>query len=274
MLLLVTASLVFCQDPQPQPPQPPQPPAPVESPAKQAPPATAEAPKVVEAWDDPTAKAKVKDFQKLLKGKPGMAARNQALDQLAGGANAQLVKPLAQVVQTDESIVLRKRAAELLGNQPVDKTNAVILRLLEDGKVASTPPVQAELVRALSRCGYEAKHWKQIDDLFERDYDPARVAVHEAILDLVIAHEEVQALPLLLRNLDEPVPQNVDAAHNPPAEYWKARWTSWSAWRGKVKDALFAVTGQRFSTAAEAKAWLDKNPVRPKPKDKEAKPDK
>lgn len=266
MLLLVATSLLLCQDPKPQPPQP-QPPA--ESPAKQAPPAPAAAPKVVEAWDDQTAKAKVKEFQKLLKGKPGMAVRNQALDELAGGANAQLVKPLAQVVQTDDSIVLKKRAAELLGNQPADKTNAVILKLLDDGKVASTPPVQAELVRALSRCGYEAKHWKQIDDLFERDYDPARVAVHDAILDLVVAHEEVQALPLLLRNLDEPVPDNVDAAHNPPAEYWKARWTSWSAWRGKVKDALFAVTGQRFSTAAEAKAWLDKNPVKAKAKAKD-----
>jgi hypothetical protein len=33
-------------------------------------------------------------------------------------------------------------------------------------------------------------------------------------------------------------------------------------WKGKVKDALFALTGQRFTTAAKAQAWLKKNPLK------------
>jgi hypothetical protein len=86
--------------------------------------------------------------------------------------------------------------------------------------------------------------------------------VQEAILELVIAHKETQALPMLLRNTDEPAPANVEAADNPPAEYWEARWKSWAVWKGKVKDALFELTGQRFTTAAEAQAWLKKNPLK------------
>ena len=54
-------------------------------------------------------------------------------------------------------------------------------------------------------------------------------------------------------------PANVDSPTNPPASYGKARWHSWAAWKGKVKDALFAITGQRFSTGKEAKAWLKEN---------------
>ena len=262
MLSALIAGLLCCQDPKPAPANEPTPP-----PQQQSPPAgggdkpAAVPQRHVEAWDDQLAKAKVRDFQKVLKGKPGMAVRSQALDDLAGGQNAQLVKPLADFVQSDDSVVLKKRAVELLGDQPADKANSAILQLL-DSKASDSAAVQAELIRALSRCGYEPRHWQKIDDLFERNYDPSRVAVHEAILDLVAAHGERQAVPMLLRNLDEPVPRDVDGAANPPADYWKARWTSWSAWRSKVKDALFAVTGQRFSTVDEAKAWLAKNPLK------------
>jgi hypothetical protein len=49
---------------------------------------------------------------------------------------------------------------------------------------------------------------------------------------------------------------------NPPQEYWEARWKAWAVWKGRVKEALFAITGQRFSTAAEARAWLKQNPLR------------
>ena len=85
----------------------------------------------------------------------------------------------------------------------------------------------------------------------------------EAMLELAKEHQEPKALPLLLRHLDEPTPANVDAADNPPKEYWEARWKSWSAWRAKVAEAVFAITGQRFSSAQEAKAWLAKNKLPP-----------
>lgn len=248
MLAAILTSLLTWQEPPP--------------PQKPADPARATSPKPVEAWDDATAKAAVDEWTKLQKGTPNMAQKNRALDLLATGSNKQLVKPLVQVIETEKLLVVRKRAAELLANQPPADANAAIRKLLKNARIGSHPPVVGELIRGLARCGYDKSQWSEIDELFERDYHTERVPIQEAILELVIAHKETQALPLLLRNLDEPAPDSVDAAHNPPAEYWEARWKSWSAWRGKVKDALFAVTGQRFSTATEAKAWLKKNPIK------------
>ncbi len=252
MLAAVLSSLLAWQEPSPPKPADP---APAPAPA-----ATADAkPVAVEAWDDKTAKAAVDEWSKAQKGSPGMAEKHRALDRLAGGSHKALVKPLAQVVENDKLLVVRKRAAELLANQPTGDANAAIRRLLKSARVRSAPTVQAELIRSLARAGYQKAHWEEIEDLFERDYAADRVPVQDAVLDLVIAHKEQEALPILLRNLDEPVPENVDDRSNPPQEYWEARWKAWATWRAKVKDALFAVTGQRFSTAAEAKAWLKAN---------------
>jgi len=234
-------------------------PAPAEKPATPAP---VEAQKPIEAWDDRTAKAAVDEWTKAMKGTPNMAQKNQALDLFANGSNKQLIKPLIAVIETEKLVVIRKRAAELLANQPQADANSAIRKLLKNARVSSHTAVMSTLVRGLARCGYDKTQWSDIADLFEREYNPERVPVQEAVLELVIAHKETQALPMLLRNVDEPVPQDVHAANNPPAEYWEARWKSWAAWKGKVKDALYALTGQRFSTAAEAHAWLRKNPVK------------
>lgn len=247
MLALALTGLLGFQDP-PRPADPP--------------PAPASAPATAVAWDDPTAKQALDEFGKLMKGTPTLAEKSRALELFAGGSHKALVKPLAQAIETDKSVVVRKRAAELLAHQPRAEATATIRRLLKHPRVGSVPAVMGELIRGLARAGYERSMWADVGDLFERDFHPDRVPIQEAVLDLVVAHQEKQALPLLLRNLDEPAPENVDDPSNPPAEYWEARWKCWSAWRGKVKDALFAITGQRFSTAAEAKAWLKKNPLK------------
>jgi hypothetical protein len=263
MLAVVLSGLLAWQQPPPiQDPAPtPAPaPAPVPTPGEPATPPAAKAP--VEAWDDKTAKAAVEEWNKAMKGAASMAEKHRALEQLAGGSHKLLVKPLAQLIENEKLLVVRKRASELLANQPGPDAAATIRRLLKSSRVAGAPQVLAELVRGLARVGYDKADWDTVEDLFDRDYAADRVPVHEAVLELVAQHKEQQALPLLLRNLDEPVPENVDDASNPPREYWEARWKAWNVWKGKVKDALFAVTGQRFSTSAEAKAWLKANRAR------------
>ncbi len=234
-------------------------PAPEAKPVDQQPKTPLQAAPPLEEWDDKTAKAAIDEWSKVQKGTPNMLQKSRALDLLAAGSNKLLVKPLATTVETEKLLVVRKRAAELLAKQPPLEANAAIRKLLKSARVGSYTTVMGELIRGLARCGYDSSQWADIDDLFEREYQLERVPLQEAILDLVIAHKEAQALPMLVRNLDEPAPENVDAGENPPAAYWEARWKSWNVWRGKVKDALFAVTGQRFSTAAEVKAWLKKN---------------
>lgn len=214
------------------------------------------------AWDDKKAKAALDELAKGQKAGGNLAQRLAALDAIAGGSNAQLVKPLVKIVETEKSIVVQKRAALLLGDQPPATANTALRKLLKHPKVVGAPAVTAQVVRSIADCGYTKAQWDEIEPLFERDYEPDNLVVHVAVLELATRHKEAKALPLLLRNLDEPVPHDVDAAHNPPAEYWKARWNAWAAWRDRVKEALLAITGQRFGSAAEAQAWLDKNPMK------------
>ena len=253
MFVLTLTCALACQEPVPPAPAPAPNPAPA-TPAE-APPA----PITVKTWDDATAKAELAGFAKVMKGTPSLLEKTRALDALAAGSHVMLLKPLGEVVEKDKAVVVRKRAAELLANQPAKEANAAIRALLKNTKVLSSPPVSAQLVRALANCGYDGKQWKEIAGLFEREYTAEAVPLQEALLDLIVKHGEKQAIDLLVRNIDEPAPVDVHAADNPPAEYWEARWKAWSAWKAKVKDALFALTGQRFSTAAEAQAWLKKN---------------
>lgn len=243
MLACLLTSLLLWQDPAPVP-------APV---AK---------PRVVEPLDDKTAKQLASELEKALAGSASMAAKNRALDRVDGSSHALLLKPLATVVEKDKSVVIRRRAAVLLRDQPQADALATIRKLLKSPKVQGQSAVLAELVRGMSQCGYEPKLWSEISTLFDADYSAERVPLQEAMLELITTHKEKQAVDLLLRNLDEPTPENVHDADNPPKEYWEARWKAWSVWKNKVKDAMFAVTGQRFSTAAEATAWLQKNPLR------------
>ncbi len=258
MLAALLTSLLLWQEPEPAP-QPPTPPSETDKPVATDKPVEPAAP--VETWDDRTAKAAAAELGKVMKGKATMREKTQALDAVAKGSNKLLIKPLVKVVEEDKSLLVRQRAAALLANQPTKDANEAVRKLLKNARVGSHPVVQAELIRSLAKCGYDARQWDAIDDLFEQEYAAERVTLQEAILDLVAQHKEKQALPMLLRNFDEPAPKDVHDGSNPPAEYWEARWKAWAAWRSKVKETVFAITGQRFTSATEASEWLKKNPL-------------
>ena len=248
MLALLFTFAIVCQDPPPQ----------GGAPAAPAAPASAE-PMPLAAMDDKAAKAVVDAFNKASKGKRPMNERMKSVEELGQGANKAFVKPLATVVENEESLVVRKRAATLLSLQPAPDSTKALRALLKSKKLEAAPAVMADVVNGLARSGYDTTMWPELEALFAGDYAAERVGLQEAILGLVARHKEAKAAKLLLENLDEPIPADEHDPSNPPAEYWKARWYAWKAWREKVKDGLFAITGQRFSTAAEAKAWLDKN---------------
>jgi hypothetical protein len=258
MLAIVLVGALFCQDPAPKVVQ--------NSDVKSN---ESSSRKKTETWPDKLARQKVKAFQKILKPKKvSMVVRKNALDTLNGGVSQQLIKPLQQFIEKDSSIVLKKQAVAMLSDQNKERVKPVLLKLMKNSRLTANPQVEAALLNALSRTGYDAEDWKSIKDMLESDYDNERIPVHEALLELVNKHKEVQAIPMLLRNLDEPIPENVDVGDNPPAEYWKARWHAWAIWKGKAKEALFSITGQKFSTAKEAKSWLKKNPIKKKSKKK------
>ena len=258
MLAIVLVGALFCQDPMPKVVK--------DSDVKSGQQSSS---KTLETWPDKLARQKIKAFQKTLKPKKvSMVVRKNALDTLKGGVNQNLIKPLQQFIEKDSSIVLKKQAVAMLADQNEKRTKPVLLKLMKNSRVTANPQVEASLLNALRENGYAAEDWKAIKDMLESDYDNKRIPVHEALIELVTKHKEVQAIPMLLRNLDEPIPENVDVANNPPVEYWKARWHAWAIWKGKVKEALFAITGQKFSTAKEAKLWLKQNPIKKKGKKK------
>jgi hypothetical protein len=241
--LCLTLCLAF-QDPEPKPQEVPVPPAPV-----------------FEEWDDKTAKAAVKDFEKKMKPKSAsLRDKLTAVEELARGSHAKLIAPLAKTCLTEKALTVRKAAAEALAHQPDKEAKRAVLALLGDDELRDVPQVGASLLLALGTLGYEAGHdWKHLDGLFERDYAAERVPLQQAMLKLIQGTNELEALDLLVDNLGEPVPADPDDPANPPAAYWEARWKAWSVWREDVKATLLALTGQRFSTAEEARVWIKKN---------------
>ena len=231
-------------------------PCPPQEPAKTAEPAPAQ----VKQLSDSDARAAVKAFKKHARNKKvRLADRVKAVEELGSASHKLLVTPLVKAVRADKSLVVRKTAAAALGHQPAKQTRPQLLKLLDEKRA---PEVLAVLIDSLSSAGYHPRDWKTIERLFEKDFGEKYVAVQQSVLRLAVAHEEKQSWRLLSRHLDEPMPVDVDAPDNPPAEYWERRWKAWRIWRADVKEALFALTGQRFSSQKETKLWIKKNGAR------------
>ncbi|MGE3173097.1 MAG: hypothetical protein AB7O97_10775 [Planctomycetota bacterium] len=264
MMLLATIALstvlplAGLQSPQRDPPRPDGEPAPAEAVDDRR----SKAAPVVAAWDDRTAKRALAEFRRAMAGKPDLLARAAALEPLALGSHPSLVRPLFRLALDDDAVAIQRRAIALLANQPERAASRALLDLLGTARVRASAPVLADLVQAFARCGYEPGRWSKLEDLFEHSFEAEWLPVQRALLDLIAHHGEAQAVPLLLRHLDEPIPVDVDHPDNPPESYWKARWLAWEVFREPVREALFAITGQRFASRKEAETWLAANPLR------------
>jgi hypothetical protein len=64
------------------------------------------------------------------------------------------------------------------------------------------------------------------------------------------------AFKRLASNLDEPMPENPDDPLNPPASWWKERWTEWNGTVAYTRWALARIVpGETFDSEEEAKQW-------------------
>jgi len=231
-------------------------PVPAQDPADEA--KASDAAFKVKKLSDQEARTAVAAFKKSARDKKArLTQRVEAVQNLGAGSHKLLVKPLAQTVQKGRSMTVRKKAAELLGHQPPVEARRMIVRLIDAEDLP--PEVLAALIRSLSSAGYTSRDWKHIEDLFDRDFNEKYTAVQKAILELVTTHVEKQAWKLLVEHIDEPYPEEIEPLSNPPAEYWERRWKAWRVWRSDAREALFVITGQRFSSKDEAKTWIDEN---------------
>jgi hypothetical protein len=210
------------------------------------------------AYSDQQA-AQAIDAWKRVSAKAPLADRVAGIEALRRGKHDSLVPVLEKVVRNDGSLAVRRKAAEALAWQPDKKAYPVVTRLLDESGVGKVTELLEPLVQSLARVGYQSKNWSRLEAIFRAGYAADRIAVQRAIVVLAGEHREKQAVALLLDNMDEPVPADPHGASNPPAEYWEARWKAWKTWRDDVKTALQRITGQKFASAAEARAWLAGN---------------
>lgn len=226
--------------------------------AKPEAPVTTPPPTPAVAFSDAEAAQAVAQWKRLPP-KASLADRIAALDALVRGKHDSLVPVLEKIVRTDGSMAVRRKAAEALAWQPEKKARGAVVALLDDAGVGKAPELLEPLVNALARVGYTAKDWDRLEVIFRAGYAANRIGLQRAIITLAGEHKEKQALAVMLENFDEPMPKDVHGASNPPAEYWEARWKAWKGWRDDLKAAVQRITGQRFASAEEARAWLRSN---------------
>jgi HEAT repeat protein len=207
---------------------------------------------------DEEARQAVARFEQTARKKLDMGQKMQAVEDLAQGAHPRIVRTLDAVLKKEPVPSVRLAAARALADQPPKESRQVILAAIKDKKNDDQPQVLEALVRSLDRASYESGDVELLARLFDR----GEATLQKAIIQCFGNHAEKEAVKLLLENLDEPIPAEVQPLHNPPASYWEKRWKAWKAWLPDLKEALKTITGQEFQDSKTAKNWLRQNGAR------------
>ena len=131
-----------------------------------------------------------------------------------------------------------------------DKAGAALMKRLKKEK---RPHVVCALLIGMGVLGYEHKGVvKEAKKYHRRDTKQT----HKAAARYYGHIKYKPAFRALAEHLDEPMAKNPDDPNNPPAAWWKERWTEWDA---NVKYTRWAlaqlVPGETFDSTEEAKRW-------------------
>ncbi len=234
-------------------------------PAADAPPAapTAEQPaapmKALTAAEAAPLLGRLKDALKAKTAEDAVAA----VDALKGATHPDFEAALSRLLASPFSEAAAK-AAEAIGARADPKAVAKTAGVLWKGYLLSAnakrPEVKGAIFAALgaAKAPLDAKQYDEAESLW-------RLATcAEALTGVALYFERFQTdkrpCRLLALWLDEPKATNVNDGTNPPASYWEARWKLWDKTKSAAVAALKAITGQRFDSTEEAKAWFKANP--------------
>jgi len=208
------------------------------------------------------------------------AAGKDALKYKASRVDVQIVKQeaadlgLRKPKEIKELVALREGDVQVLGaailaNIGGKEAGPPLFKHLKNKKLRKEKPrVTAALIAALGQLKY-LKAQKEVESEY-RAY--ANKEVMKAAIRF-FGQTKCKSLSIarsLAGDLDAPEPVDVDAAANPPASYWAARWESWLYVRRDVAWALKEITGQYFrpaddpnpSESAKALAYIKANAKR------------
>jgi hypothetical protein len=183
-----------------------------------------------------------------------------AFDALAGLTHPDFEAALAKHLGHSLRDVAVRAAAEV-GKRPSPKTGATLWKGWTLAINDKRPDVRGGILTAMGAAGIalDGKQYAEVEALWKKAADvPSMLGI--ATYFKTIATDK-RPCRILAEWLDEPrAGGNVEDGSNPPAEWWEARWKTWSAVKGVVAEALKAITGQTFHSKDEAKEWFEKNP--------------
>ena len=184
-------------------------------------------------------------------------------------------KPIIKKALSSKKKKVQAFAIRAAASHQMEDVKKQVLKLLKASKKGkkkkkkgagvTSGVVAASAVDYLARLaieGVEVEVLEQLDRLFlvesrmTASYanDLVRAAVH-----YLGQTKNMSAVPRLVEMLPEPKPANPNAANNPPATYWEARYKIWQASEGWVRWALKEITGQEYRTHREWKAWVEQH---------------
>ncbi|MBM4015417.1 MAG: hypothetical protein FJ293_10705 [Planctomycetes bacterium] len=161
------------------------------------------------------------------------------------------VKRLASLLK-DRNDDVAKLAAKALANQPYPAaTEALLDFACNEKQLSARSEVCAEAIRAVGRVGLGKKGYDRLRDTFLQ----GDAEVKGALCQAFAAAKEKRAFSFLVDQFEAPQPANVNDPSNPPESYWRARHEEWSKYSMHAKKALKELTGEKFATMKEWKAW-------------------
>jgi hypothetical protein len=183
----------------------------------------------------------------------------RALDAVEGKANPQFEAPLVKFLSHSFGEVAA-RAAHALAERAGPKTGATLWKSgFQHSANLRRPETQAGILAAMGKVGaaLDAKQYEDVVGLWRRATTPkTRIGIASYF---AAVKTDKRPLRLLAEALDEPPPQDPNAASTPPLPVLQAAWRLWKEALPAVEDAIRAITGQTFHTTDQARTWFKAN---------------
>jgi hypothetical protein len=201
-------------------------------------------------------KAKTQEEPRGLGARSGSFLTQLEEVEAAGRVQHASLVPVLKKIMLHGGIVdaVKIKAANSLQAQPKKAACKVAMELLRDTRFQEQGSLSAPMIRLMSHHGAPKKFWAYM----RRRFLTLGTLGQQALLEHIGSSRDWDSARLLLENIDQPSPADVDAADNPPAEYWKKRYDKWARCKPQVRNACEKLFGQSFTTRKEANAWLAK----------------
>lgn len=201
--------------------------------------------------DAATARQEVSLFEQGMRKAESNKRRIELLQRLGNYDHPEILKAAAKYLRhKDHPVAIAAVVACARQAKAKDKAGSTLLKQLKKEK---RPYVVCALLVGLGKLGYE--HKTAVKEALKY-YDRDTKETHKAATRYFGYIKYKPAFKRLASHLDEPIAENPDDPNNPPASWWKERWTEWNSNVRYTRWALARIVpGETFDSEEEAKQW-------------------